>query len=258
MPYDLAASFSDNANVREVPDDIAERLIVALDVRTPTEARALVTKLDGIVSFYKIGLWLLFAEGTDRLIDELIAEGKDIFLDYKIYDIPQTVEQAVLRAKERRIKFITVHGDPDIMGAAVRAKGTAQFPKIFTITVLTSMGDDDLREMGYAVGVSELIALRVRNSLQSGCDGIIASPADDPNMIRQLANNQRLLIATPGVRSEGVSRDDQKRTATPTEAIRNGADYIVMGRQIINASDPAAEARKVIAEMELGREAPNV
>jgi orotidine-5'-phosphate decarboxylase len=238
---------------RDIPTNMAERLIVALDVRSPDVARPLVKKLDGIVSFYKIGLWLLFAEGTDKLIDELIDGGKNVFLDYKMLDIGETVREGVTRAKDRGVKFVTVHAENDeIMKAAVEGKEGSSSIKIFTITVLTSMDDADLRESGYRLTVKELIELRVRKSIECGCDGIIASAADNPNEIRQLVNNQGLLIATPGIRPEGFSADDHKRLASPTQAIRDGADYLVMGRPIINDNDPAFMARTVIEQMKLG------
>jgi orotidine-5'-phosphate decarboxylase len=238
---------------RDIPTNMAERLIVALDVRSPDVARPLVKKLDGIVSFYKIGLWLLFAEGTDKLIDELIDDGKNVFLDYKMLDIGETVREGVTRAKDRGVKFVTVHAENDeIMKAAVEGKEGSSSIKIFTITVLTSMDDADLRESGYRLTVKELIELRVRKSIECGCDGIIASAADNPNEIRQLVNNQGLLIATPGIRPEGFSADDHKRLASPTQAIRDGADYLVMGRPIINDNDPASMARTVIKQMKLG------
>jgi orotidine-5'-phosphate decarboxylase len=240
--------------VRSVPEDMSKRLIVALDVPTSARALSTVTRLDGIVSFYKIGYWLMFAEGTDRLITDLIANGNDVFLDFKIYDIPETAKQGVARAKDRGVKFVTVHGDEEIMRAAVAGKGDAEYPKIFTITVLTSMDDDDLREMGYRLTVKQLIELRVRKSLECGCDGIIASAADNPNEIRSLVRNEGLLIATPAIRLPGAPSNDQKRQATPHDAIRDGADYLVVGRPIINAPDPAAAARMIIADMERGAE----
>ena len=251
-PNPATASIRTAANARDVPADMAERLIVALDVRNPDDAKELVKKLDGIVSFYKIGLWLLFAEGTDKLIDELIKNGKNVFLDYKMFDIGETVREGVTRVKDRGVKFVTVHGDDEIMKAAVEGKGDCSFLKIFTITVLTSMDDADLKEMGYRLTVKELIELRVRKSLECGCDGIIASAADNPNEIRQLVDNQGLLIATPGIRPIGHQADDHKRLATPAQAIRDGADYLVMGRPIVESPDPASTARMVIEQMKLG------
>jgi orotidine-5'-phosphate decarboxylase len=243
---------SRSPRMRDVPDQMADRLIVALDVPTPDQAESLVNDLDGVVSFYKIGLWLLFTAGTDQLIDRLISKGKKIFLDYKMFDIPETVSKGVTSARNRGIKFVTVHGDNEIMKAAVQGKGDSDFLKIFTITVLTSMNDADLREMGYRLTVKELIELRVRKSLEYGSDGIIASAADNPDEIRKLVANQGLLIATPGVRPAGSDSDDHKRLATPAEAIRGGADYIIMGRPIISHKNPRAQAEAVIADMEKG------
>ncbi len=242
-----------SAALARIPTNMAERLIVALDVRSPDDARAVVKKLDDIVYFYKIGLWLLFAEGTDKLIDELIKNGKSVFLDYKMLDIGETVREAVMRARDRGVKFVTVHAENDeIMKAAVEGKGGSSSIKIFTVTVLTNMDDADLKESGYRLTVKELIELRVRKSIECGCDGIIASAADNPNEIRQLVNNQGLLIATPGIRPDGFLADDHKRAASPAQAIRDGADYLVIGRPIIQSSDPASMARYVIEEMKLG------
>jgi orotidine-5'-phosphate decarboxylase len=247
-----AAIAGADRKLRDVPENMAERLIVALDVRSPPEAEALVNKLDGVVSFFKIGLWLLFAEGTDALIDKLIKREKNVFLDYKMFDIGQTVKEGVARARDRGIKFVTVHGDDEIIRHAVEGKGDSDFLKIFTITVLTSMDDDDLHAMGYRLTVKELIELRVRKSLEYGSDGIIASAADNPNEIRKLVANERLLIATPAVRPAGSPSDDHKRLASPTEAIRDGADYIIMGRPILEHANPRYQAQQVISQMEQG------
>lgn len=239
-------------NMRDIPANMADRLIVALDVPSPYDAEVLVEKLDGIVSFYKIGLWLLFAEGTDALITKIINKKKNVFLDYKMFDIGETVHRGIERAKERGIKFVTVHGDGDIIRSAVDAKGDSDFLKIFTITVLTSMNDSDLHDMGYRLTVNELIKLRVQKALEYGSDGIIASAADNPNEIRKLVNNQGLLIATPGVRPKGGGSDDHKRVATPTDAIRDGADYIILGRPIVAHPNPRQQAIEIIKQMEMG------
>jgi orotidine-5'-phosphate decarboxylase len=237
---------------REVPENMADRLIVALDVSSPEKAEQLVAKLDGVVSFFKIGLWLLFAEGTDKLIEKLIRENKNVFLDYKMFDIGETVREGVKRAKDRGVKFVTVHGDDEIIKAAVEGKSGSDFLKIFSITVLTSMNDQDLHDMGYRLSVRELIKLRARRSVDCGCDGIIASAADNPNEIRKLVDSRSLLIATPGIRLFGSSVDDHKRLASPTQAIRDGADYLVVGRPILMNSDPASVARNIIQQMENG------
>jgi orotidine-5'-phosphate decarboxylase len=239
---------------RDVPNSMAERLIVALDVAGVAEAKALVGRLDGIVSFFKIGLWLQFAPGVDDLIEGLIGAGKKVFLDAKMFDIPQTVGQAVAVAARRKVSFVTVHGDERIMRAAADARGDSAL-KVFAVTVLTSLDDDALREMGYGVGARELVEMRARKAVECGCDGIIASANDDPDAIRRLARMPSLLIATPGVRQADGSVNDHKRTATPGEAIRNGADYLVVGRPIVAAADPVAAAQSFILEMENARQA---
>ena len=237
---------------RDVPATMAERLIVALDVPTIDGAVRLVGQLDGIVSFYKVGLWLLFAPGAERFIDGLIGQGKRVFLDAKMYDIGETVRQGVARATERGGSIVTVHGDPEIMRAAVAGKAGSQRTKVFAISVLTSLNDAAVREMGYALSVAELIRLRVRQAVQYGCDGMVASADDDPDAIRRMAGAEQLLIATPGIREPGGSVDDHKRHATPAQAIARGADYLVVGRPITQADDPTAAARRIVADMERG------
>jgi orotidine-5'-phosphate decarboxylase len=240
-------------SARNIPQVMAERLIVALDVPTIEAAARLADQLDGIVSFFKIGLWLLFAPGAEAFIDRLIGNGKRVFLDAKMYDIGETVRQGVARAAERGVSLVTVHGDPGIMRAAVAGKGGSSRTKVFAISVLTSQNDDDLREMGITLPVAELVTLRVRKAVECGCDGIICSAADDPNAIRRMANAANLLIATPGIREPGGALHDQKRHATPAQAIARGADYLVVGRPITQANDPAVVAERIIADMEFGR-----
>ena len=233
---------------REIPERIEDRLIVALDVPSIAEARDLVAELDGLVSFFKVGLWLQFAAGFDSLIDELIKRGKKVFLDAKMFDIGETVRQGVARAAERGISFITVHGDGEIMKAAVEGRANSRL-KILAITVLTSVDQDGLRDLGYICSVEELIRLRVEGAIACGCDGIIAAPHDNPNRIRQIAGEDRLLIVTPGVRLAGTAADDHKRPGTPAEAIAAGADYLVLGRPIVKSADPALAAARIIEDM---------
>jgi orotidine-5'-phosphate decarboxylase len=242
-----------SAATRDMPEAMSERLIVALDVPGIAAAEGLVRQLDGIVSFYKIGLWLLYAPGAERFIDTLIGQGRRVFLDAKMYDIGETVRQGVARATERGMSFVTVHGDPEIMRAAVAGKAGSTHTKVFAISALTSLDDAALRQMGYALSVRDLIRLRVRQAVECGCDGVIASADDDPNEIRRLAGADYLLIATPGIREPGGSVDDHKRHATPAQAIARGADYLVVGRPITKADDPAAAARRIIADMERGQ-----
>ena len=230
----------------------AGRLIVALDVPTIAEARALVARLGDSVTFYKIGMWLFFEPGVHALIDDLVAAGKQVFLDYKMYDIPETVRRGVAAVARRGARIVTVHGDPEIVAAAAEgAAGSGLL--VFAITVLTSQDDAALAAMGYRQTVPELIALRARAAARAGAAGLIASAADDPEALRHQAGTP-LLIATPGIRLPGSAADDQKRVATPDAAIAAGADYLVVGRPITRAPDPAAAARQVLALMEQGNQ----
>ena len=239
---------------------LADRLIVALDVPGVEQARALVAQLGESVSFYKVGMWLFFDRGFPALIDELVASGKNVFLDYKMYDIPETVRRGVAAVARRGARIVTVHGDPEIVAAAADgARGTELL--VFAITVLTSQDDAALKAMGYDKTVPELVALRARSAAQAGAHGVIASALDDPGMIRRLAGAP-LLVATPGIRmaasgpeTGGAPGDDQKRVATPEAAIRAGADYLVVGRPITQAADPAAAARAVLESMARGDQA---
>jgi orotidine-5'-phosphate decarboxylase len=240
----------------EHPIRLADRLIVALDVPTVDAARALVGRLGEAVRFYKIGMWLFFDPACHVLIDELVHAGKQVFLDYKMYDIPETVRRGVTAVARRGARIVTVHGDPEIVAAAAEgAAGTDLL--VFAITVLTSQDDAALRAMGYERTVPELIALRARTAAAAGAHGLIASASDDPAALRRQAGAP-LLVATPGIRLPGAVADDQKRIATPESAIAAGADYLVVGRPITRAADPAAAAAAVLASMERGyRTGPN-
>jgi len=235
---------------RDLP--MAERLIVALDVPTIPQAHALVNDLGSCISFFKLGFRLQMEPDYGGLIDRLITSGKRVFLDAKMYDIPETVGPAIAAAARRKIDFITVHGDEMIMRAAVEAKGSTNI-KIFAVTVLTSLDDDDLRRMGYRLGAKDLVRLRASLAVKCGCDGIIASADDDPDSIRELAEMPSLLIATPGVRQAHGDKQDQKRITTPGQAIQSGADYLVVGRPIIAKNNPLLAAKSFIDEMESAR-----
>jgi len=233
--------------LREVPERIEDRLIVALDVPSITEARVLLDQLDGVVSFFKIGLWLEFAAGFDGLLDELIRRGKKVFLDAKMFDIGETVKQGVMRAAERGVSLVTVHGDGDIIRAAVEGKRGSEL-KVLAITVLTSTDDAGLRELGIGLSVEAVVRQRVAACAAWGCDGVIASPGDLP-VIRAMPEAEGLLAVTPGVRRAGAGLDDHKRAGTPAQAIADGADYLVVGRPIVQAADPAMMAARIIADM---------
>ena len=220
-------------------------IIVALDFESPAEASALVARLGDRVSFYKIGMELYAAAGM-AFAGELRAQGKDVFLDMKFYDIPETVKRAVCQVARAGLQFLTVHGSDAVLRAAVEGRGAAGL-KLLGVSVLTSFDQHDLADLGYPCEVSDLVDLRVRRTLAAGAEGVVASPLDAAR-IRGLAGPDAILV-TPGVRSAGTAKGDQKRVATPAEAIRDGADYVVMGRQITRAADPAAAVDRVLEEI---------
>ena len=220
-------------------------IIVALDVESAAEARALVARLAGRANFYKAGMELYAAAGMD-FVRELLGQGKDVFLDLKFYDIPETVKRAVAQVARTGVRFLTVHAVGSVMRAAVEGRADGDL-KLLAVTVLTSFGRADLDELGYNCEVSELVERRARQAIAAGMDGIVASPLEAA-ALRRIVGASAILV-TPGVRSAGADRGDQQRVATPAEAIRNGADYLVMGRQITRAADPAAELARVLEEM---------
>jgi orotidine-5'-phosphate decarboxylase len=219
-------------------------IIVALDVESAAEALALVERIGDRVSFYKVGMELYAAAGM-QVVRELQARGKDIFLDLKFYDIPETVKRATARVAATGVRFLTIHSSYAVMRAAVEGKGASDL-KLLGVTVLTSFDKKDLADLGYPGEVADLVALRARKTIEAGMDGLVASPLEAA-AIRAIAGPQAILV-TPGVRSAGAGVGDQKRVATPAEAIRNGADYLVIGRQITRAPDPAAEAARILEE----------
>jgi orotidine-5'-phosphate decarboxylase len=226
-------------------------IIVALDVDSAEEARALVARLGASVNFYKVGMELYAAAGME-FVRELLGQGKDVFLDMKFYDIGETVRRAVAQVARTGVRFLTVHGSGPVMRAAVAGREGSGL-KLLAVTVLTSFDEQDLADLGYPCACSELVAMRVRKAMEAGIDGLVCSPLEAES-VRRLAGPAAILV-TPGVRSAGASKGDQKRVATPAEAIRDGADYLVMGRQITRAADPAAEAARVLAEIAAVRSA---
>jgi orotidine-5'-phosphate decarboxylase len=223
------------------PIPSADRLILALDLPNPDEARALVEQLGDAVTFYKVGLELFASGGYFELIDWLVARGKKVFADLKLYDVPETVRSAVRQLARRPITYTTVHGNDGILEVAAQEKGEL---KILAVTVLTSLDQKDLHDMGVRVSLSELVRDRARRAQELGCDGIITSGLE-ARAVRE-ALGEDLIIVTPGIRpAENRPQDDQKRVVTPEEAFRNGADHIVMGRPIRKAPDPKAAAIQV-------------
>lgn len=220
-------------------------IIVALDVDSADEARNLVAEIGGSVNFYKVGMELYASAGVE-FVRELIDQGKDVFLDLKFYDIPETVKRAVAQVARTGVKFLTTHAVSSVMRAAVEGRGDAPL-KLLAVTVLTSFGPEDLAEQGYTGSVADLVALRAKMAMDIGMDGIVASPLEAVS-VRQIIGPKKLLV-TPGVRSAGAAKGDQKRTATPLQAVRDGADYLVMGRQITRAQEPGKEAARVLEEI---------
>jgi orotidine-5'-phosphate decarboxylase len=227
------------------PIPIAERLIVALDVPTAEEARALVEKLGDAARFYKVGLELFSRPGAFDLVGWLAARGNMVFADLKLYDIPETVRRAVRNLAGCGATFLTVHAHRSIMQAAAAEKGPL---RILAVTVLTSFDQRDLEELGATKTTEELVLSRARGAVESGCDGVIASGHEARAL--KGAFGARLLVVTPGIRPAGTKgSDDQKRTMDAAQAFAAGADYIVVGRPIREAADPRAAAQAIQASV---------
>ncbi len=227
-----------------MPDD---RLIVALDLPDAAAAGDLVDRLGDAVGFYKIGLGMLTGGGL-ALASELKDQGKRVFLDLKLYDIGATVERAVAGLAQFGLDFLTVHGDPQVVRAAVAGRGDAPL-RILAVTILTSLDRGDLDQMLIRDGdIGELTVERARRALAAGADGLIASPREAAR-IRALPEATGRLIVTPGVRPAGAALGDQKRVATPAAALAAGADHIVVGRPVWAAPDPRGAAQAILAEI---------
>ncbi|MFY0646638.1 orotidine-5'-phosphate decarboxylase [Sulfitobacter geojensis] len=225
-----------------------DRLIVALDVPNAVAGLALADKLGDAVSFYKIGLGMLTGGGL-ALANELKQEqGKRIFLDMKLFDIGATVEAAVRGLAQFDLDFLTVHGDPHVVRAAKEGAAGSNL-KILGVTILTSLDRADLDAALIQQGdLPDLVLTRAARALDAGADGVIASP-QEAAAIRALPEAAGKLIVTPGVRPQGAALGDQKRVATPAQAVANGVDHIVVGRPIWQAPDPAAAARAILEEL---------
>jgi len=220
-----------------------ERLIVALDVPSAAEARALAERLGDSVRFYKVGLELFSAGGYFELVQWLVARGNKVFADLKLYDIPETVRRAVANLRSCGASFLTVHGHRSVMEAAAKEKGPM---KILAVTVLTSFDQRDLEEMGSTKTIEQLVLSRARGAIEAGCDGVIASGLEAAGLKKEFGS--KLLVVTPGIRpAEAKPADDQKRTVDVAQAFANGADYIVVGRPVHKAADPRAAAQAIQA-----------
>jgi orotidine-5'-phosphate decarboxylase len=241
----LALDYVESSAAKLMSLDPQDRLIVALDVPTVEEAREVVAQLDSAVTFYKIGMQLQFAGGI-QLAQELIGQEKKIFLDSKLLDIDQTITSAVANIAKMGVTFLTVHGPARVVQAAVKGRANSHL-KILSVTVLTSLDATDLADLGFECSVEELVLKRSRAALDAGADGVIAS-GQEANAIRKIAGN-KLTIVTPGIRPDGSDVGDQKRAVTPAAAIRAGADYLVMGRPIVQAPNRRQAAEGVLEEI---------
>ena len=237
-----AASLKDDSmTVRADPRD---RLIVALDLPSVPEAEALIDRIGDAATFYKIGYRLGYAGGL-ALAERLAARGLKIFLDLKLHDIGNTVEEGVRSASGLGATFLTVHAYPQTMRAALRGRGEGL--KILAVTVLTSYDDADAAEAGYGLPVAELVAKRAAQAAGIGVDGLVCSAAEATS-VRRIVGPDRLIV-TPGIRPAGAEAGDQKRVMTPGDARRVGIDHVVVGRPITGAADPRAVAQAIVAEL---------
>lgn len=220
-------------NNKDIP--LSERIIVALDVEHPEQAKEIVKKCESHVSFYKVGLQL-FMSSWFTTVDWLVDRGHKVMLDLKFFDIPETVKLAVEQLNNRGVTFATIHGNDPIIRAAVSARGDM---KLLAVTVLTSFGEEDMRAMGMTQSVEDLVFYRAKRALELGCDGVVSSGLEAERMRSELG--EKLYIVTPGIRpgaNISDSGDDQKRIVTAGVAIGNGADHVVVGRPITQADDP--------------------
>ena len=225
----------------EIP--ASDRLIVALDVPTISTAKELVTVLDDAVVFYKVGLELFMSGGAFELVTWLRERDKKVFVDLKFFDVPATVGRAVSQLNGLGITFATIHGNDAIMQAAASA---AEDVEILAVTVLTSLDRGDLSDLGFECDVSELVVSRARRAVVHGCAGVVASGQEAALLRRELGNT--LLVVVPGIRPVD-NQDDQKRTVSAEQALRDGADYLVVGRPIRDANDPKAAAEQIQEEI---------
>jgi orotidine-5'-phosphate decarboxylase len=222
-----------------------DRLIVALDLPSVDQAEAMIARLGDSVTFYKLGYQLAYAGGLP-LVGQLTASGKNVFVDLKLHDIGNTVARGVESLCSLGATFLTVHAYPQTMQAAVEARGNSG-SKILAVTVLTSYNEADLQNAGYRSTIADLVATRAHQAKALGVDGIVCSP-EEATSLRRIVGDQMSLV-TPGIRPAGSDSGDQKRIMTPARAIAAGADYLVVGRPVVEAADPKAAADSIQAEI---------
>ncbi len=233
----------DNRSQKAIP--VRDRLILALDVPDRATAMKTVELLGDSVNFYKIGLELFMSGSYFDLVEQLRNRGKRVFCDLKFFDVPETVARAVRQLKDRGVDFTTVHGNDAMLRAAAGEKNGL---KVLAVTVLTSLDQGDLDDLGFQCDVETLVRSRARRALEIGCDGVISSGLEVPSLRKALGD--RFIIVAPGIRPvQNRPVDDQKRVVTPTQAFQNGADFIVVGRPIRDAADPRAKAEAIQREI---------
>jgi orotidine-5'-phosphate decarboxylase len=227
-----------------------ERLIVALDVPSASEAQKLVARIGDAAGIYKVGLQLFIAEGPS-IVRDLVSSGRRVFLDLKLHDIPTTVALAVKSAAELGVHMLTIHASGGAAMLRAATEAAAGRINLLAVTVLTSLNDEDMQEIGVSGRASDQVLRMAALAQSAGCQGIVTSPRESL-MVRK-ALGEGFAIVTPGIRPAGVETNDQQRIATPAQAISNGASHIVVGRPITHAADPAKAAAAIIAEMEQAR-----
>jgi orotidine-5'-phosphate decarboxylase len=239
------------AEADDMDDSISprDRLIVALDLPSVADAEAMVARLGASVSFYKIGMELTYAGGLP-LAERLVAEGKKVFIDLKLHDIPNTVERAARQIARLGASFLTVHAYPQSMQAALAGVAGSDL-QLLAVTVMTSYDDADLVEAGFAFSVKDLVARRALQARDAGIHGLVMSP-EEAETIRALVGPDMCMV-TPGIRPAGAAVGDQKRIMTPALAIAGGADHLVVGRPVTEAADPVAVAEQIVADIASAR-----
>ena len=236
--------------MKDIP--VNERIILALDVDSPEQAKELVKKTESHLNFYKVGLQLFMASWFE-IVDWLYARGHKVMVDLKFFDIPETVRLAVAQLNNRGVTFATIHGNDPIIRAAVEAKGDLA---LLAVTVLTSFDQEDMQAMGMTQSIEDLVYFRARRALELGCDGVVSSGLEAKRLRDRLG--AKLLIVTPGIRPGAniyAQQDDQQRIVTAKQAIADGADYLVVGRPITKAAEPIEVINMLQDEIRQGLEA---
>lgn len=247
--YESAKSRKDILTMKDLEDEksipLDKRIILALDVESVNDAKKWVERLEGYIGFYKVGLQLFLA-GWFNIIDWIVQRNLGVMVDLKFFDVPRTVASAVGQLKDHGVSFTTVHGNDEILKAAVQNRNG---PGILAVTVLTSLDQADLGELGFQCSVEELVLTRARRALAIGCDGVVSSGLEAPKLRGELGRN--FLIVVPGVRPvENREVEDQKRVVDVKSAFLNGADHVVVGRPILKAPDPVAVVKGMQKQIE--------